>query len=189
MHYYLIPLILGFVSNLASAFTAYYSEKLGKRKGTVVTFLLRNIFGIPVWATGYLLAVRETTGLLFQMSLLSQISGWLLISLGGITIIIALGTIRLKAAAPATDDNLIRTGIYARVRHPIHSGMVLEFIGLFFVCPTIPVCIASSIGLIWVYLQSLFEEKDLIMRIPGYKEYMNDVPQLIPRILKFMQEN
>lgn len=184
MHYYLIPLILGFVTNLASAFTTYYSKKLGKRKGTAITFLLRNILGIPVWATGCLLAARETAGLLFQTSLFSQITGWSLISLGGITIIIALGTIRLKAAAPATDDNLIRTGIYARVRHPIHSGMVLEFTGIFFVWPTIHVCIASCIGLLWIYLQSWFEEKDLMMRIPEYTEYMKDVPRFLPRLFR-----
>jgi len=180
MYYFLIPLSLGFISNLASAFTTIYSEKWGKECGTIITMLLRNAFGIPVWAFGYVLAVWETKDLLLQVSTLSQIIGWLIISIGGMVIIIALFTIKVKAAAPTTEDNLVRTGIYSLVRHPIHCGMVLEFTGLFVLWPSVTVGIASFIGFIWIYMQSRFEEKDLIRRIPDYKDYQKRVPRFIP---------
>jgi len=65
-----------------------------------------------------------------------------------VVIVIALVSIRAKAAAPSTRDSLVKTGIYARVRHPIHSGTFLEFAGLFIIWPSLPVGIASAIGII-----------------------------------------
>ena len=68
MYWFVIPLILGFTSNVGSAFTSVYSEKWGKARGTLLTFILRNITGIPVWATGFMLAIRESTVLLSGIS-------------------------------------------------------------------------------------------------------------------------
>jgi protein-S-isoprenylcysteine O-methyltransferase Ste14 len=181
MFYFLIPLILGFCSNLASAFTDLYSKKWGKGKGTFVTILLRDIFGIPVWAIGFLMAVKETGSLFFRESVFTLVIGWGLIIAGGLIIILALVTIRLRAAAPSEEDKLVHTGIYSVVRHPIHSGTFLEFMGLFIIWPSLTVAIASLIGIIWIYFQSKFEEIDLIKRIPGYSDYMNKVPRFIPK--------
>lgn len=180
MYWFLIPLILGFISNLASAFTTTYSEKWGKATGTFITIMLRDIFGIPVWAIGFLLAIRESSGLLYDISLISQIIGWIIISIGAVVILIALVSIRAKAAAPSTGDSLVKKGIYSMIRHPIHSGTFLEFTGLFIVWPSLPVGIASAIGFIWIFLQTRFEEHDLIKRIPEYKNYMKQVPRFIP---------
>ena len=184
MCFFLIPLILGFTSNLASAFTTKYSEKWGKRTGTFVTIILRDVLGIPVWAIGFVLAIKEPSALLYKASLLSQITGWLLISLGCIIIIIALVSLRMKAAAPSTQDNLINTGIYSMIRHPIHDGTFLEFAGLFILWPSLNVGIAVVLGILWIYFQSRFEEKDLIIRIPEYQNYMKQVPRFFPDILK-----
>jgi protein-S-isoprenylcysteine O-methyltransferase Ste14 len=183
MYFFLLPLITGFVSNLASAFTTTYSEKWGKQAGTFITILLRDIFGIPVWAIGFVLAIREPSVHLYNSSLLSQISGWLIIIIGAAIIIIALISLRLKAAAPSTEDKLVRTGIYSLVRNPIHCGTALEFAGLFVLWPTLLVGISVVIGFIWIYFQTRLEENDLIRRIPDYKKYMEDVPRFFPNLL------
>ena len=182
MYFFLVPLILGFVSNIASAFTTTYSEKWGKQTGTFVTIILRDIFGIPVWAIGYVLAIREPSSVLYKSVLAVQIAGWLIILLGCVIIILALVNLRLKAAAPSTKDSLVSKGIYSKVRHPIHVGTSLEFVGLFILWPTFKVGIAVILGFIWIYLQSGFEEKDLIRRIPEYKEYMKTIPGFIPKL-------
>ena len=180
MYYFLILLITGFVSNLASAFTTVYSERWGEKTGTFITIILRDVFGIPVWAIGFILAIKESEGVLFRVSFLSQVIGWLIIAAGSLIIIIALVSIRGKAAAPSTSDGLIKSGLYSLVRHPIHCGTILEFTGLFILWPSIKVGIAVIIGLIWIYLQSRLEEKDLIRRIPDYKNYMENVPRFFP---------
>jgi protein-S-isoprenylcysteine O-methyltransferase Ste14 len=180
MYWFLIPLILGFASNLASAFTKAYSEKWGKTAGTLITIILRDFTGIPVWAIGFILAINESSVQLFQTSLLTKIIGWSIILFGAIIIIIALITIRIKAAAPKDGDTLVKNGLYSLIRHPIHSGTLLEFAGLFFLRPSLQVGIASVTGIIWIFLQTHLEEYDLKNRIPEYKEYMKQVPRFIP---------
>ena len=145
-----------------------------------MTVVLRDIIGIPVWAIGYLLAIRESSGLLYDISLTIQIIGWVIISIGVVVIIIALISIRIKAAVPSTKDSLVKKGIYSMIRHPIHSGTFLEFIGLLILWPSLPVGIATAIGFFWIFLQTRFEEHDLKKRIPEYKDYMKRVPRFIP---------
>jgi protein-S-isoprenylcysteine O-methyltransferase Ste14 len=183
-YWFLIPLLLGFGSNLASAFTTTFSEKWGKQAGTFITIILRDISGIPVWAIGFVLAIREPVTLLYNPTLITQITGWLIIAIGASVIIIALISLRLKAAAPSTEDTLVRTGIYSKVRNPIHSGTALEFAGLLVLWPTLLVGISVVIGFIWIYLQTRLEEKDLIRRIPEYNKYMKEIPRFFPDILK-----
>lgn len=180
MYFFLIPLVAGFGFNLASAFTARYSEKWGKQTGTFLTVILRDVLGIPVWAIGFVLAIKESSGLLYQSSFLTTILGWTIITAGAVIIIISLVSIRLKAAAPSAGDDLVKSGIYSIVRHPIHCGTFFEFAGLFILWPSLQVGIAVLLGVIWISFQSRFEEKDLIRRMPEYKNYMEDVPRFIP---------
>jgi protein-S-isoprenylcysteine O-methyltransferase Ste14 len=182
MYIFLFPLILGFASNLASAFTTTYSEWWGKRAGTFITILLRDVFGIPVWAIGFVLAIRESLSSLSETGLVILIVGCFLILAGSVIIIVALISLRLKAAAPSVEDQLIKTGIYSLVRHPIHCGTALEFIGLFVILPELNVGISVVIGFLWIYFQTRLEERDLVRRIPEYKNYMSEVPGFIPKI-------
>jgi methanethiol S-methyltransferase len=181
MYLILIPLLAGFTSNLASAFTTTYSNKWGIKTGTFVTIILRDVLGIPVWAFGFVMAIREPSVFLYPSILLSQVTGWLIIFAGCAIIVIALISLKIKAAAPSTEDKLIKTGIYSRVRHPIHIGTALEFAGLLILWPSLKVAIAVILGFIWIILQSRFEEQDLIKRMPEYREYMSLVPGFFPK--------
>src|SRR4030043_229723 len=95
-----------------------------------------------------------------------------------------LVSIRSKAAAPSTEDTLVNKGIYSMIRHPIHSGTFLEFAGILILWPSLQVSIACAVGVLWIILQSRFEEKDLIKRIPEYRDYMNQVPRFFPSLMK-----
>ncbi len=83
---------------------------------------------------------------------------------------------------PSTQDALAQNGIYAHVRHPIHAGTLLEFIGLFIVMPTQVVTLACVLGIAWVLVQTRLEEYDLLQRLPGYRDYMDRVPRFLPRL-------
>jgi protein-S-isoprenylcysteine O-methyltransferase Ste14 len=177
---FLIPLLTGFISNLASAFTTTYSEKWGTKTGTFFTIILRDVLGIPVWAYGFVMAIREPSATLYSSSLLSQLGGWFIIAAGCAIIIIALVSLKIKAAAPSTNDTLIKTGIYSRVRHPIHVGTAMEFAGLLILWPSLKVAMAVVLGFVWIILQSRFEEQDLVKRMPEYRQYMSVVPGFFP---------
>ena len=184
MFFFLVPLVLGFACNLASAFTTAFSRRWGERRGSIVTVILRDVLGIPVWAIGFVVAIRTPSLTLIGSSVFTDVVGWLVIGVGAAIIVVALVTIRLHAAVPSTGDPLVHTGIYAYVRHPIHAGTFLEFTGLFLIRPTLAVASACALGVVWVLLQTRFEELDLLQRMPSYREYMTRVPRFLPRFQK-----
>jgi protein-S-isoprenylcysteine O-methyltransferase Ste14 len=180
--YFLIPLLIGFASNLASAFTTTYTCRWGSPRGTLLSAILRNVTGIPLWALGFALAYTAPSTLLFNASLAFQVVGWLLLALGALIICAALYSIRSRAAAPSMGDIMVSSGLYAWVRHPIHTGTLLEFTGLFLIRPSLAVLTACALGIAWVLLQTRFEEHDLLQRLPEYGEYMKRVPAFFPGI-------
>lgn len=182
MYLFLISLLIGFICNTASAFTTAFSKRWGQYRGSLITFILRNILGIPVWALGYLLAVKTSSTLFFETTSTSKVIGWLFITAGGVIILIALISIRTRAGAPSVSDSLVRTGLYQQVRHPIHSGTILEFTGIFLLFPTQAVALACGLGIVWVMIQTKCEEHDLMQRLPEYREYMHQVPCFLPRM-------
>jgi protein-S-isoprenylcysteine O-methyltransferase Ste14 len=178
---FLVLLLIGFASNLLSAFTSAFSLKWGRRAGRVLTVLLRDISGIPVWATGFAVAASIASPPLIEPGGISLVIAWCLIAAGGLIIIVALVPLGWRAVAPSAGDTLVDRGPYRYVRHPIHAGALLEFIGLALSRPTVPVLSACGIGVVWLGLQSRLEELDLLRRMPGYREYRQRVPAFLPR--------
>ncbi|TAL24041.1 MAG: hypothetical protein EPN94_08195, partial [Nitrospirae bacterium] len=52
-------ILVGFVLAGASAFTAAYSRQWGEKGGQMATIILRNLLGIPLWITGFVLTWLE----------------------------------------------------------------------------------------------------------------------------------
>jgi protein-S-isoprenylcysteine O-methyltransferase Ste14 len=181
---FLVPLLIGFTFNSASAFTTYYSRQLGERGGRLVSTILRDVLGIPVWVIGYIMAVRAPSPFIFKPVFFTAVLGWLFFLVGGAIIIIGLGSIRGRAVAPAVQDTLVMQGIYAYVRHPLYSGMILELTGLFLYIPSITVLVGCVLGVLWVMIQARLEEMDLVQRMPAYQEYMQQVPRFVPLLKK-----
>jgi protein-S-isoprenylcysteine O-methyltransferase Ste14 len=179
---FLIPLLLGFALDAASAFTTAFSRQWGERPGRQITFVLRNVLGIPLWVVGLGVAVRTGSPAVFNSTPAGEVLGWLLLAGGSAVQILALFALRWRAAAPSTRDTLVEYGPYAHIRHPIYAGLLLEFAGLVLVRPTQAAALASAIGVGWVHIQARLEELDLLQRLPAYREYMKRVPRFLPRI-------
>jgi protein-S-isoprenylcysteine O-methyltransferase Ste14 len=128
------------------------------------------------------LAMLEPSPLLIAPGPGLIILGWVLITLGGITIVVALTSIRWRAVVPSNRDTLVQNGLYAVVRHPIHGGTLLEFVGLFLLKPTQTFTLACALGILWLFIQSRLEEIDLLQRNPDYAGYMQRVPAFWPRL-------
>jgi protein-S-isoprenylcysteine O-methyltransferase Ste14 len=182
VHLYLVPLLVGFGFNAASAFTDAFSKRWGERRGQWVTAVLRNVLGIPVWVIGLGFAVRTPSPALFTSSAFLDAAGWTLLVLGAVVQLLALAALRGRAAAPSARDTLVQHGPYAHVRHPIYAGLLLEFVAIVLVKPHETVGLACIIGVGWALLQAKLEELDLVRRLPPYSEYMNRVPRFVPRI-------
>jgi protein-S-isoprenylcysteine O-methyltransferase Ste14 len=80
------------------------------------------------------------------------------------------------------NHELIRTGPYRFVRHPIYSGLILAAAGSILAThPSAKGILFFLLVLVGLKLKSLAEEKILIPQFPDvYPQYMRDVKALIP---------
>lgn len=173
-------LLAGFGLDLASAFTTLFSRRWGKSRGQMASFVLRNVLGIPLWVIGVVLAAREPSPWLFASSSVMEVLAWILFALGAAVQLAAIVALGLPAARPSVDDTLVSRGIYGWMRHPIYSGLLLEFAALLLVKPTQSVTMAVALGFAWAWVQARLEESDLVRRMPAYREYMRRVPRFVP---------
>jgi protein-S-isoprenylcysteine O-methyltransferase Ste14 len=85
------------------------------------------------------------------------------------------GTVTLKE-----EHALIRTGPYARVRHPIYSGVLLALLGAVLAIGEVRVVIAFVLVLAAFVRRVLAEEKHLRELFPQYASYSRETAALIP---------
>jgi 2-amino-4-hydroxy-6-hydroxymethyldihydropteridine diphosphokinase len=85
---------------------------------------------------------------------------------------------------PRDGAQLVETGPYALVRHPIYGGVTLFLLGTSMIVDSLAGSLLA-IGLGWFfYLKSEYEERRLLLRYPGYHVYKQRVPRrLIPFLI------
>jgi protein-S-isoprenylcysteine O-methyltransferase Ste14 len=84
--------------------------------------------------------------------------------------------------SPRDDAELVETGMYGRVRHPIYGGLILAVFGVAIVqASVIAVAVAGCLAIV-LRLKSGLEEDWLEARYPGYSAYRARTPRFIPRI-------
>lgn len=83
---------------------------------------------------------------------------------------------------PRAGAELVETGAYAFVRHPIYGGLVIAATGWGLVTASLP-ALASAVALLGFFeLKSRREEAWLETRFPGYAAYRTRTRRLIPWI-------
>lgn len=175
-------IITGFALVGASAFTSAYSRRWGEKGGQWATIILRNLIGIPLWVTGFVLAWLEPSPFLFNPNMMFKLIGLLLIILGTVPFIWGHVELGWRTHMPSVKDTLVRHGLYAYVRHPIYAGGFVLLAGLAVIRPTSGFVLACILGFIWLIVQARLEEIDLLQRMPDYKDYMKQVPRFLPRL-------
>eukprot|EP00274_Cyanoptyche_gloeocystis_P004249 CAMPEP_0196659566 /NCGR_PEP_ID=MMETSP1086-20130531/35638_1 /TAXON_ID=77921 /ORGANISM="Cyanoptyche gloeocystis , Strain SAG4.97" /LENGTH=386 /DNA_ID=CAMNT_0041993603 /DNA_START=40 /DNA_END=1200 /DNA_ORIENTATION=+ len=84
--------------------------------------------------------------------------------------------------SPTPDNQLITTGPYAWVRHPMYSGLLLAFFGLSVVTSSPTRLVATMAFFFFINAKINREEQALSKKHPGYAEYSKKVKKLIPFI-------
>ncbi len=153
MFLFLIPLLTGFVLAGASAFTAAYSRRFGERGGQVVTAVLRNLLGIPLWLIGYIWAWVIPSPFVLAPSVLFPALGWILVIAGAIPVAVGHIYVGMRSHLPSVRDTLVRHGLCAYVRHPIYAGGLVVMPGLVLIRPTLTVLAASALIVAWLFGQ------------------------------------
>jgi len=79
-------------------------------------------------------------------------------------------------------QNLVQTGIYSYIRHPIYTGDVLLILGLELALNSWLVLIAVPLAFV-VFKQTLAEEVILSQAFPNYNDYSRHTKMFIPFII------
>lgn len=100
----------------------------------------------------------------------------------GITAVIVLGRNRTPYPQPRDGSELVQRGIYARVRHPLYTSVMLVSFGWAAIWQSSPSLAAALTTMAFFHAKARREERWLSKRFPGYPDYAKRVPRFIPRL-------
>lgn len=122
----------------------------------------------------------------------SREARWITTLIGGLLgiaglLLAALGLVGLRSALtalphPRDDAELVETGVYARVRHPIYGGLVIAATGWSLLTASPAALVMTAVLLAFFRLKSGREEAWLRERYAGYEEYAARTRRMVPYI-------
>ncbi len=117
--------------------------------------------------------------------------GWL----NGLSLVVSGAGIVLAAAAalglgrsltptpvPRETGELNTSGLYAFVRHPIYSGVLLIVLGIAMRSGSLFTIQLAVIAVAFFNVKARWEEGELTKTYSGYEEYARQTPRFIPRL-------
>src|SRR3972149_3530839 len=113
MYLFLVPLLIGFALAGLSAFTTASARRWGAKAGMKVTFVLRNILGIPLFIIGAYLAWTSGAPFLFEPNRITRFAALFLIVAGAVPFVWGHINIGRPSHMPSMDDALVTRGLYA----------------------------------------------------------------------------
>jgi protein-S-isoprenylcysteine O-methyltransferase Ste14 len=114
------------------------------------------------------------------------IGGFLFVMGGyfGIAGVLVLGKNRTPYPQPRAGSALVQHGIYARVRHPLYTSVMLASLGWALIWQSAAAFIAALTLIPFFYAKAIREERWLGQTFSGYADYVRRVPRFLPRLGK-----
>ncbi len=79
---------------------------------------------------------------------------------------------------------LVKTGIYGYIRHPLYCSLLLLGTGIMFKQPLLPQVILGLINIIAIFITARIEEKEMTERFEeNYRIYMKETRMFIPFVI------
>jgi protein-S-isoprenylcysteine O-methyltransferase Ste14 len=93
-----------------------------------------------------------------------------------------LGSARLVGKTELSGGGeVVRKGIYARIRHPRYTGSFLAILGACFLAGTRALWIVAGVWAVLILIAIGFEERELRARFgAAYEDYCRQVPRFLP---------
>ena len=80
---------------------------------------------------------------------------------------------------------VIKTDVFARIRHPMYFGSIVTYLAFVILSLSVIILVIFVFVIIFYYYLCRYEENILIEKLRNeYKNYMKNVPMLIPKIRK-----
>jgi protein-S-isoprenylcysteine O-methyltransferase Ste14 len=165
------------------------SARGAKRNEGVESCASRRSHTLPVLIGGLVIAATQQTGIIFALRVLpfgivTYAIGFVMVALGLAFTVWArvhLGANWSANVARKLDHELVRSGPYAWVRHPIYSGLLLAFLGVAVGRGDVGALLGCA--LMWYgFLHKLRIEERWLQQTFGdaYARYRDEVPSLLP---------
>jgi protein-S-isoprenylcysteine O-methyltransferase Ste14 len=100
----------------------------------------------------------------------------------GISGVFVLGRNRTPFPKPRAGSELVQRGIYARVRHPLYTSVMLVSLGWALIWQSRPALVVALVLIPFFHAKARREERWLRKQFPEYVEYECCVPRFIPRL-------
>ena len=163
--FFIALVISGLITHLIRSVYEILKDKKILKPGKL-SFIIMFTNMMVLWISWFLLCSND----LYKIELPAMIryAGLAISMIGGVLFLTALITIK---TLESYDGDLINTGIYSKIRHPMYLGFLCWLLGfpLFF-----GAYFSGLLGLLFItnilFWRSL-EEKELAQRFPGYHEY------------------
>lgn len=101
----------------------------------------------------------------------------------GIAGVRVLGMNRTPFPEPKPGSQLVTSGIYARVRHPLYASVIAFGFGRALLWRSGPALALAAAHAVFFHAKARFEERLLRERVAEYAEYARRVPRFLPRLL------
>jgi protein-S-isoprenylcysteine O-methyltransferase Ste14 len=122
----------------------------------------------------------------------SDLPGWLAFAAGVLALLLAgwtevrafrdLGRSLTPLPRPRDDAELVESGIYARLRHPIYAGLILAALGWSALTRSLPAFAVAILLALVLDAKSRREEAWLVERYPSYPAYRLRSKRFLPGV-------
>ncbi len=102
------------------------------------------------------------------------VAGWIIFGVGAFFCVLSVLAHRKKGAS-----NIVDSGIYGIVRHPMYLGGTIMFFSHFFLGQNLIVAVGTIVAVVCCYLIILSDEEQNLEKFgDDYKRYMEKVPRI-----------
>ena len=116
---------------------------------------------------------------------LAVLAGIGAVAIGGALVgkgIRGLGASLSPLPRPREGADLVQSGVYARIRHPIYAGLILASLGWGTLTCSLPALGAAALLAVFLDAKARREESWLLQHHDGYTEYKNRTKRFLPGI-------
>ncbi|GAC1310112.1 MAG: isoprenylcysteine carboxylmethyltransferase family protein [Mucilaginibacter sp.] len=82
--------------------------------------------------------------------------------------------------SPLPEAVLVNHGLYKYIRHPIYGGIIAFTVGYAFYSQSLSRMVTAFGLVILFYFKSMYEERQLQQKFPGYQAYKKDTYRFLP---------
>ncbi len=148
-------------------------------------------------APGILPRVTAVAGTFAMMSLIAmpsqeisrpmQVISTVLVIVGTVLSIICLRRLGRSFSIMATARELVTSGPYDIVRHPLYAAELITIVGVVLAHGTLSSILVGAVWLLLQYQRARYEEQVLRGSFPAYDDYAHRVPMMVPSLTRLFR--